>query len=81
MQVFDLSVTKPSDFVQYGLAFLERLADLGDYCAKATRENLRVMVCRFKLMRDYASYISALSAGLLQCVTMIINFFCFIYLC
>ncbi|CAL9082864.1 unnamed protein product [Musa acuminata var. zebrina] len=43
-QVFDLSVTKPSDFVQYGLAFLERLADLGDYCAKATRENLRVMV-------------------------------------
>ncbi|RWW83336.1 hypothetical protein BHE74_00008158 [Ensete ventricosum] len=35
---------QPSDFVQYGLAFLERLADLGDYCAKATRENLRVMV-------------------------------------
>ncbi|RWW32308.1 hypothetical protein GW17_00003027 [Ensete ventricosum] len=44
LMVFDLSATKPSDFVQYGLAFLERLADLGDYCAKATRENLRVMV-------------------------------------
>ncbi|XP_042465029.1 diacylglycerol kinase 4-like [Zingiber officinale] len=43
-QVFDLSVTKPSDFVQYGLACLERMADLGDDCAKATRENLRIMV-------------------------------------
>ncbi|KAG6483021.1 hypothetical protein ZIOFF_059661 [Zingiber officinale] len=43
-QVFDLSVTKPSDFVQFGLACLERMADLGDDCAKATRENMRVMV-------------------------------------
>ncbi|XP_074571398.1 diacylglycerol kinase 4-like [Curcuma longa] len=43
-QVFDLSVSKPSDFVQFGLACLERMADLGDDCAKATRENMRVMV-------------------------------------
>ncbi|WOK95035.1 diacylglycerol kinase 4-like [Canna indica] len=43
-QVFDLSVTMPSDFVQYGLACLERLADLGDYSAKSIRENLRIMV-------------------------------------
>ncbi|KAF9615009.1 hypothetical protein IFM89_021563 [Coptis chinensis] len=44
MQVFDLSVVKPPDFVQYGLACLEKLADLGDNCAKETREKLRVMV-------------------------------------
>ncbi|KAF9615437.1 hypothetical protein IFM89_023543 [Coptis chinensis] len=43
-QVFDLSVVKPPDFVQYGLACLEKLADLGDNCAKETREKLRVMV-------------------------------------
>ncbi|KAK1322966.1 Diacylglycerol kinase 4 [Acorus calamus] len=43
-QVFDLSVVKPSDFVQYGLACLERMASLGDTCAKNTREKLRIMV-------------------------------------
>ncbi|KAK1276020.1 Diacylglycerol kinase 7 [Acorus gramineus] len=43
-QVFDLSVVKPSDFVQYGLACLERMASLGDNCAKNTREKLRIMV-------------------------------------
>lgn len=43
-QVFDLSVVKPSDFVQYSLACLEKLVDLGDICAKATREKMRVMV-------------------------------------
>ncbi|OAY79843.1 Diacylglycerol kinase 7, partial [Ananas comosus] len=43
-QVFDLSVTKPPDFVRYGLMCLEKLADQGDLCAKATREKLRVMV-------------------------------------
>ncbi|KAG0461658.1 hypothetical protein HPP92_021955 [Vanilla planifolia] len=43
-QVFDLAETKPCDFVQYGLACLENLADQGDYCARSTRENLRVMV-------------------------------------
>lgn len=50
MQVFDLSDTKPSEFVQYGLACLERLSDLGDYCAKATRQNLRVMVCSIDIL-------------------------------
>ncbi|CAA7408155.1 unnamed protein product [Spirodela intermedia] len=43
-QVFDLSLVKPSGFVQHGLACLERLADLGDNCAKVTREKLKIMV-------------------------------------
>ncbi|KAI0497009.1 hypothetical protein KFK09_023337 [Dendrobium nobile] len=43
-QVFDLAEMKPSDFVQYGLACLEKLADLGYYCARSTRDNMRVMV-------------------------------------
>ncbi|XP_062220527.1 diacylglycerol kinase 3-like isoform X2 [Phragmites australis] len=43
-QVFDLSVVKPSDFVHYGLSCLERLADQGDNCAKATREKMRIVV-------------------------------------
>lgn len=44
VQVFDLSVVKPSDFVRYGLGCLERLADQGDNCAKDIRANLRIMV-------------------------------------
>ncbi|RRT71486.1 hypothetical protein B296_00002630 [Ensete ventricosum] len=44
IQVFDLSVTQPPQFVRYGLTCLENLANLGDDCAKAVRENLRVMV-------------------------------------
>nr|CAD1827874.1 unnamed protein product [Ananas comosus var. bracteatus] len=44
VNVFDLSAVKPSDFVRYGLACLENLADDGDDCAKATREKLRIMV-------------------------------------
>ncbi|WOL08598.1 diacylglycerol kinase 3 [Canna indica] len=43
-QVFDLSVTQPSQFVRYGLTCLENLAARGDNCAKAVRENLRIMV-------------------------------------
>ncbi|XP_078171622.1 diacylglycerol kinase 4-like isoform X1 [Carex rostrata] len=43
-QVLDLSLVKPSDFVQYGLACLELLAKSGDFCARTTRENLRIMV-------------------------------------
>ncbi|KAF5198253.1 Diacylglycerol kinase [Thalictrum thalictroides] len=43
-QVFDLSVVKPPEFVQYGLACLENLAGLGDDCAKEVREKLRVLV-------------------------------------
>ncbi|KAJ3693377.1 hypothetical protein LUZ60_008857 [Juncus effusus] len=43
-QVFDLSMVNPLDFVQYGLAYLEMLADSGDFCAKSARENLRIMV-------------------------------------
>jgi hypothetical protein len=45
MQVFDLSDVNPREFVDYGLVCLEKLADLGDYCAKDTRDKLRIMVC------------------------------------
>ncbi|KAH7372405.1 hypothetical protein KP509_17G002200 [Ceratopteris richardii] len=43
-QVFDLSRTPPKDFFRYGLQCLEKLAGLGDQCAKDTRDNLRVIV-------------------------------------
>ncbi|GAA0150395.1 kinase [Lithospermum erythrorhizon] len=43
-QVFDLQSVKPHEFVQYGLGCLEKLSSLGDSCAKATRESLRVVV-------------------------------------
>ncbi|KAK4344445.1 hypothetical protein RND71_037539 [Anisodus tanguticus] len=42
-QVFDLSVVKPHEFVQYGLSCLEKFAVLGDSCAKVTRERIRVV--------------------------------------
>uniref|UniRef100_A0A0E0LSV9 DAGKc domain-containing protein n=1 Tax=Oryza punctata TaxID=4537 RepID=A0A0E0LSV9_ORYPU len=44
VKVFDLTVVKPSDFVEYVLACLEQLADAGDHSAKSIRHNLRVMV-------------------------------------
>ncbi|KAE8056796.1 hypothetical protein FH972_013535 [Carpinus fangiana] len=43
-QVFDLQDVKPNEFVRYGLKCLEMLADLGDSCARETREKMRVMV-------------------------------------
>lgn len=43
-QVYDLSQVKPHEFVQYGLACLEKFADVGDECAKEVREKLRVVV-------------------------------------
>ncbi|GAB2291500.1 Diacylglycerol kinase 4 [Dionaea muscipula] len=43
-QVFDLKDVKPDEFVQYGLGSLEQLASNGDYCAKETREKIRVVV-------------------------------------
>ncbi|XP_044464858.1 diacylglycerol kinase 7-like [Mangifera indica] len=43
-QVFDLSEVKPHEFVRYGLGCLEKLADLGDSCAKETRQKIRVVV-------------------------------------
>lgn len=43
-QVYDLSIVKPHDFTQYGLSCLEKMASLGDCCAKETREKLRVVV-------------------------------------
>ncbi|KAK6944266.1 Diacylglycerol kinase, catalytic domain [Dillenia turbinata] len=43
-QVFDLSSVRPHEFVEYGLGCLEKLAALGDICAKATREKLRIVV-------------------------------------
>lgn len=49
-QVFDLSMVKPSEFVQYGLACLEKLADLGVHCAKETWEKLWIMVCLTRLI-------------------------------
>lgn len=45
MQVFDLSAVKPHEFVEYGLVCLEKLAALGDICARDTRERMRIMVC------------------------------------
>ncbi|KAL6973708.1 diacylglycerol kinase (ATP) [Sarracenia purpurea var. burkii] len=43
-QVFDLQFVKPHEFTQYGLGCLEKLAELGDTCAKETRGKLRVVV-------------------------------------
>ncbi|GMQ02206.1 hypothetical protein CsSME_00048550 [Camellia sinensis var. sinensis] len=43
-QVFYLRFVKPYEFLQYGLGCLEMLADIGDSCAKETREKLRVVV-------------------------------------
>ncbi|GAB2267465.1 Diacylglycerol kinase 7 [Dionaea muscipula] len=43
-QVFDLKDVKPDEFVRYGLGSLEQLASTGDYCAKETREKMRVVV-------------------------------------
>jgi len=45
MQVFDLSLVKPPEFVQFSLGVLEQLAELGDSCAKGVREKLRIVVC------------------------------------
>ncbi|KAJ6792151.1 diacylglycerol kinase 3-like [Iris pallida] len=43
-QVIDLSIVKPHEFVNYGLGCLEKLAELGDKCARGTRDKLRIMV-------------------------------------
>ncbi|KAJ6958064.1 diacylglycerol kinase 3-like [Populus alba x Populus x berolinensis] len=43
-QVFDLSNVRPNEFVEYGLGCLEKLAGLGDFCAKDTRDKLRILV-------------------------------------
>uniref|UniRef100_A0A7N0ZYA6 Diacylglycerol kinase n=1 Tax=Kalanchoe fedtschenkoi TaxID=63787 RepID=A0A7N0ZYA6_KALFE len=43
-QVFDLWEVKPHEFVQYGLGCLEKMAEVGDICAKETRDKMRVMV-------------------------------------
>ncbi|KAH7862035.1 hypothetical protein Vadar_033930 [Vaccinium darrowii] len=43
-QVFDLQSVRPHVFVQYGLVCLEKMAELGDSCAKETCEKLRVVV-------------------------------------
>ena len=45
LQVFDITVVKPSEFVEYALGCLEQLADSGDHSARSVRQNLRVMVC------------------------------------
>jgi len=47
MQVFDLSLVNPPEFVHFSLGVLEQLAELGDGCAKGVREKLRVVVCLF----------------------------------
>ncbi|XP_028101578.1 diacylglycerol kinase 7-like isoform X2 [Camellia sinensis] len=43
-QVFDLQSVRPREFIQYGLGCLEKLAEIGDLCAKESREKLRVVV-------------------------------------
>ncbi|XP_044962399.1 diacylglycerol kinase 4-like isoform X2 [Hordeum vulgare subsp. vulgare] len=46
-QVFDITVVKPSEFVEYGLGCLEQLANSGDHSARSVRNNLRVMGASF----------------------------------
>lgn len=43
-QVFDLSEVKPLDLLRHGLGCLEKLASFGYYCAKETRDRIRIMV-------------------------------------
>ncbi|KAL3686113.1 hypothetical protein R1sor_004135 [Riccia sorocarpa] len=43
-QVYDLSKCKPVQVLRYGLGYLEEAANAGDDCARATRNNLRIMV-------------------------------------
>ncbi|CAN1228717.1 Diacylglycerol kinase 7 [Linum grandiflorum] len=43
-QVFDLSDVKPHEFVKHGLMCIEKMAVLGDLCAKECREKMRIMV-------------------------------------
>ncbi|KAI4376798.1 hypothetical protein MLD38_014516 [Melastoma candidum] len=43
-QVFDLKDVTPNDFVHYGLGCLEKLATIGDHCAKEIRAKIKVMV-------------------------------------
>lgn len=43
-QVIDLLSVKPQEFINYGLGCLEKLASIGDMCAKETREKLRIVV-------------------------------------
>ncbi|KAG6553944.1 hypothetical protein Mapa_004861 [Marchantia paleacea] len=43
-QVYDLSKCKPVPVLRYGLGYLEEAARAGDECARATRNNLRIMV-------------------------------------
>uniref|UniRef100_A0ACD6ABQ3 Uncharacterized protein n=1 Tax=Avena sativa TaxID=4498 RepID=A0ACD6ABQ3_AVESA len=43
-QVFDITVVKPSEFVEYALGCLEQLAGSGDHSARSVRHNLRIMV-------------------------------------
>jgi hypothetical protein len=53
MQVFDLSDVRPNEFVQYGLGCLEKLAGLGDFCAKDTRDKLRILVINGPFLNLY----------------------------
>ncbi|XP_047073391.1 diacylglycerol kinase 4-like [Lolium rigidum] len=46
-QVFDITIVKPSEFVEYALGCLEQLADSGDHSARSVRDNLRVMGASF----------------------------------
>ncbi|CAN0911234.1 Diacylglycerol kinase 3 [Linum grandiflorum] len=43
-QVFELSDVKPHEFVKHGLMCIEKMAVLGDLCAKECREKMRIMV-------------------------------------
>lgn len=64
-QVFDLSVVKPHEFVQYGLACLEIFANLGDNCAKATREKLKIVVCIFCTIFHATDYCYSSSSNII----------------
>ena len=51
--MFDLSVVKPHEFIQYGLGCLENLAAQGDQCAKEAREKMRVMVVYIIILNSF----------------------------
>lgn len=72
MQVFDLSNVKPNEFVQYGLGCLEKLAELGDYCAKDTRQKLRIVVCTLFHVSSILSLCFSLNFIASTCMQMII---------
>lgn len=62
---------KPHEFVNYGLGCLEKLAELGDSCAKETREKLRVVV---RIQADEYAQFHVYATNI--CAVLIFHFIC-----